>query len=141
MFDILAIDWGSVRFGMAFGSSELGLVLPCTYDCFEKQIWSILEEETVARKTKTIILGMPMTRQLRDTEVSLQVKDFLEQLKLKFPNINIQTINERNTTTKALDKILFKPTKNKVVSKHGINHNSALEILNLWLEGLKIVEK
>jgi putative transcription antitermination factor YqgF len=134
MFDILAIDWGSVRFGMAFGSSEMGLVLPCVYDCYECDIWPILEREMLERKTKTVVLGMPMTRQLRDTEVSLQVKSFLIELKNRFPEIQIEIINERNTTAKAMFKILDQPTKNKHVSKHGINHNSACEILNLWLE-------
>jgi putative holliday junction resolvase len=134
MFDILAIDWGSVRFGLAFGSSEMGLVLPCVYNCETKNIWQILEKEIFQRKIKTIILGMPMTRQLKDTEVSLKVKMFLEQLKVKFPKIEIEIINERNTTAKALVKIQAQPTKNKSVSKHGINHNSAAEILNLWLD-------
>jgi putative transcription antitermination factor YqgF len=134
MFDILAIDWGSVRFGLAFGSSEMGLVLPCVYDCETDNIWQILEREVAQRKIKLIILGMPMTRHLRDTEVSLKVKSFLQELSQKFPEISIQTINERNTTAKALTKILDRPIKNKTVSKHGINHNSAAEILNLWLD-------
>jgi putative transcription antitermination factor YqgF len=136
MFDILGIDWGSVRFGMAFGSSETGLVLPCTYECFHKDIWGILKKESVDRKIKMIVLGMPMTRQLRDTEVSLQVKDFLSELRSKFPTLQIETINERNTTAKALVKILDKPIKNKETSKHGINHNSAVEIVNLWIDSV-----
>ena len=134
MFDILAIDWGSVRFGMAFGSQETGLVIPCSYDCETIKLWRILETEISERKIKIIVVGMPMTRQLRDTEVSLKVKEFVDELKQKFLNIQIETINERNTTAKAMFKILDQPTKNKSVSKHGINHNSAVEILNLWLE-------
>jgi putative transcription antitermination factor YqgF len=134
MFDILAVDWGSVRFGMAFGSNEIGLIIPCVYNCETKEIWQILKKEMVERKIKIIVVGMPMTRQLKDTEVSLKVKVFLQELKHKFPEIKIETINERNTTAKAMVKILIQPTKNKTVSKHGINHNSAVEILNLWLE-------
>jgi putative holliday junction resolvase len=134
MFDILAIDWGSVRFGMAFGSSEIGLVIPCNYDCETKNVWEVLEKEITERKIKTIVLGMPMTRHLKDTEVSLKVKEFLQELRQRIPKIQIETINERNTTAKAMIKILDQPTKNKTVSKHGINHNSAVEILNLWLE-------
>jgi putative holliday junction resolvase len=134
MFDILGIDWGSVRFGMAFGSKEFGLVIPCTYDCYQKEIWEVLEREIFERKIKMIVLGMPMTRQLRDTEVSLQVKEFHKELITKFPQLRIEVINERNTTAKALVKILDKPIKNKETSKHGINHNSAVEIINLWTE-------
>jgi putative holliday junction resolvase len=139
MFDILAIDWGSVRFGMAFGSKELGLVIPCVYDCQTITIWEVLEKEISQRTIKKIVLGMPMTRQLKDTEVSLKVKEFLQELSQKFPEIQIETINERNTTAKAMVKILDRPTKNKIVSKHGINHNSAVEILNLWLESKKLI--
>jgi putative transcription antitermination factor YqgF len=136
MFDILGIDWGSVRFGMAFGSSETGLVLPCTYDCFHNEIWQVLEKEISDRKIKIIILGMPMTRQLKDTEVSLQVKDFLIELQFKYDDLHIETINERNTTAKALVKMLDNPIKNKETSKHGINHNSAVEIVDLWMESM-----
>lgn len=134
MFDILAIDWGSVRFGMAFGSLDTALIIPCVYDCYEKQIWEILQKEINERKIKIIIVGMPMTRQLKDTEVSLNVKNFLKEAKQKFPQVQIESINERNTTQRALNKILSQPTKNKQTSKHGINHNSACEILNLYLE-------
>jgi putative transcription antitermination factor YqgF len=134
MFDILGIDWGSVRFGLAFGCSKTGLVLPCKYDCFYVEIWKVLEREVSERKIKIIILGMPMTRQLRDTEVSLKVKEFCIKLVKNFPDLQIETINERNTTANTLTKILINPTKNKETSKHGINHNSACEIINLWLE-------
>ena len=129
MFDILTIDWGSVRFGMAFGSTQMGLVVPCQYNCYNKEIWEVIDREITTRKIQTILVGMPMTRQLKPTEVTLKVVEFVETLKtkykVKYPQLKIETINERNTTQKALSKI-------RELTKHGINHNSAVEICNLY---------
>ena len=126
MFDILTIDWGSVRFGMAFGSSNMGLVVPCQYDCYHKDIWDVIAREISTRNIKIVLVGMPMTRQLKPTEVTIKVVEFVEILRLKYPQLKIETINERNTTQKAL-------SKTRELTKHGINHNSAVEICNLYL--------
>lgn len=137
MFDIIAIDWGSVRFGLAFGSQESGLVLPCQYDCFTLNIWSILEKELATRKDiKKIVVGIPLTFNLSPTKTTFAVVEFISEFGKVFPNIAIHKINERESTKKAFDKIsIFKDKKTKVnVFKHDLNHNSACEILLQYLK-------
>ncbi len=126
MFDIIAIDWGSKRFGLAFGSSSNGIVLACNYDCNTFDIWTILNKEIEVRKTQTIIVGMPTTFGLRKTEVGICIENFMIKLRSKFSFIKIIIVNERNSTKKAL-------LKNSDLKKHALNHQAAVEILESWL--------
>lgn len=126
MFDIIAIDWGSKRFGMAFGSSLNGIVLGCNYDCFTSEIWSLLSKEILDRKTKKIIVGMPTTFDLKKTEVSISIENFVLELKERFDPLEMIMVNERNSTKKAL-------LKNSQLKTHALNHQAAAEILESWL--------
>ena len=125
MFDILAIDWGSQRFGLAFGSSSNNIVLACGYDCYTVEIWKVLEKEIIGRKIQKIIVGMPTTFDLKKTKVSIQIEDFIAGLKTVFPEIDVILVNERNSTKKAL-------LKNSELKKHLLNHQAAVEILESW---------
>ena len=126
MFDILAIDWGSVRYGLAFGSSSSGLVLPYVGEVPAADIWTILEKEIVTRKISTVILGYPTNFQLGNTATTDRILEFREQLASKFPSLNIHTVNERNTTKASLDPRFAK-------NKTNLNHLAAVKILELWL--------
>jgi putative transcription antitermination factor YqgF len=126
MFDIIAIDWGSKRFGMAFGSSSNGIVLACGYDCSTSEIWSILTKEIFERRTQKIIIGMPTTFDFKKTEVSFSIEQFVLELKEKYEYIEIVIVNERNSTKKAL-------LKNSELKHHSLNHQAASEILESWL--------
>ncbi len=125
MFDILTIDWGSQRFGLAFGSSLNNIVLACGYDCFTVEILKILEKEITQRKIHKIIVGMPTTFDFQKTNVSFQIEDFVAELKTNFPEINVILVDERNSTKKAL-------LKNSNLKKHNLNHQAAVEILESY---------
>jgi putative Holliday junction resolvase len=123
MFDILGLDWGSKYFGMAFGSSTTGLIFPSQKVYLAENIWEALEEEISTRKTKLLIIGLPTNFKFQHTEVSQKVLDFIEEFKLKFPNIEVKTVNERNTS-KDFDKLNTK-----------LIHNlAAKQILELYLD-------
>jgi RNase H-fold protein (predicted Holliday junction resolvase) len=126
MFDIIAIDWGSKRFGLAFGSSYNGIVLACNYDCLTTEIWSTLSKEILDRRTQKIIIGMPTTFDFKKTEVSVSIETFVLELKERFELLEIIIVNERNSTKKAL-------LKNPELKHHSLNHQAAVEILEGWL--------
>ena len=122
MFDLLGLDWGSKYFGMAFGSSLTGLVFPSQKVYLAENIWETLEEEISARKTKILIIGLPTNFKFQHTEVSQKVLDFIDEFKLKFPSIEVKTVNERNTS------------KNWESLNTKLIHNlAAKEILELYL--------
>lgn len=80
MFDLLAIDWGKKRIGMAFGNLETKLVLPFDLDLNWFNFWEVLEIQLKNRQIKKIILGMPVNFELGKTKISTQIETFLEDL-------------------------------------------------------------
>lgn len=80
MFDLLAIDWGKKRIGMAFGDLQTNLVLPFDLDLNWYNFWEILEFQLQNRNIGKIILGMPVNFELGKTKVSEQIEFFVEDL-------------------------------------------------------------
>lgn len=80
MFDLLAIDWGKKRIGMAFGNLETKLVLPFDLDLNWFNFWEVLEIQLKNRQIKKIILGMPVNFEFGKTKISTQIEIFLEDL-------------------------------------------------------------
>jgi putative transcription antitermination factor YqgF len=130
MFDILAIDWGSRKIGLAYGSYSTELVLPESQLTSADQIWNKLETEISRRKIETIVVGWPMNFHSQPTATTYQVQNFIEQLTQRFPAINIETINERQTTQKFAQQKLFKNPKK-------LDNLAAQEILERYLQRLK----
>jgi len=60
MFDLLGIDWGEKRCGLAFADSQSKLILPANYPCPTEQIWPILDSETKNKPIRQIVVGMPL---------------------------------------------------------------------------------
>jgi putative transcription antitermination factor YqgF len=122
----MGIDWGEVRFGLAFGSLDTGLIIPATFECFEKDIFSVVKKEVTERKIHTIVVGLPTNFQGHNTIVTEKINGFITELKNMYPSLNLVTINERSSTKdakKALDN-----DKNK----HTINHQAAANILEYY---------
>ena len=126
MFDTLIIDWGSVRFGMAFGSTTTELVIPTQKTCLTQDIWKILSDEINTRNITQILVGIPMTFDFKPTIVSNQIQSFTTNLQKSFPEIKITEVNERHSTKNAL-------SKNPKLTKSSLNHQSACEIFNYYI--------
>jgi RNase H-fold protein (predicted Holliday junction resolvase) len=124
MFDIISIDWGSVRTGLSFGSTLTGLVVSYQEDLMTKDIMEVLSFEIKKRKTKIIIVGIPTNFKLQDTEVTTKIRVFIELITNQYPEIDIIEVNENNTSKAGKD----------LKNKHSINHNAALEICKRYLE-------
>lgn len=123
MFDILGLDWGSKYFGLSFGSSVTKLVFPSQKVYLAQNIWQDLDEEIRIRKVKVLVIGLPTNFKFQHTEVSQKVLGFIEEFKLKFPSVEVKTVNERNTS------------KNWESLNTKLIHNlAAKEILEMYLE-------
>ena len=125
MFDLLGIDWGEKRCGLAFADSQSKLILPANYPCPTEQIWAILDNETKNKPIRQIVVGMPLNFRGQKTKISLFVEVFLEQLKQRFPKLLITTINERGSTLAFAN---YYP-----VDKQQLNHLAAAKILEFYL--------
>ncbi len=124
MFDILGIDWGEKRCGLAFADSQSKLILPANYSCPTKQIWSILDNEIQNKPIRQIVVGIPLNFRGQKTKISFLVDTFLTQLKQHFPKLLITTVNERGSTLAFV---------NYQVDKQQLNHLAAAKILEFYL--------
>ena len=127
MFDVISIDWGSKRVGLAFGSSESCLIIPYSFELLTCNIFVVLDEEIENRNIQQFIVGYPTTFFGEKTSITTQVEEFISELALAFPKITITTVNERNSSK--LSKALINKSE-----KHSINHQSACEILKWYFQ-------
>lgn len=126
MFDILGIDWGHRRFGLAFADSTSQLILAADYPCDTDRLWEILEAEVHRRQPRTIVVGQPTNFAGQNTAVTDQVTHFVSQLQCRFPNIQVVTVNERHSTQEASLGHSLK------LDKQQLNHLSAVRILEFY---------
>ena len=124
MFTHLGIDWGSKRVGIAFGDLQTGLVIPATYSCLTEDVFVILKKEITTKKITTLVVGKPSNFQLSPTSITHKINDFLEELKLQFPELAIVEINENGSSKTAKTT----GTKDKTM----INHLAAADILERY---------
>lgn len=127
MFDFIGIDWGSKRFGLSFGDSTTGLIIPYRSTLFSNDIWHVLQKEIQFRNITHIVIGIPTNFFLQDTQVTAQIRDFIDQLVSTFPTIKIETINERGTSQDA---------RITTQNKDDINHIAAVHILTRYFENI-----
>jgi len=111
MFDLLVIDWGSKRVGLAFGSSDTELVIPYNNKCSANNALSIIQYEIEKRGIKKIIIGWPTNFQGGSTRVTKKIEEFVIDLKEHFPTLPIYTYDERNSSkhakTTTNDKVMI----------------------------------
>ncbi len=125
MFDIIAVDWGEKRCGIAFGDQKTDLVIAYKKDCYTQEVWEILAEEISQKKIKIAVIGLPSNFNGKPTEVTKKIELFIENFKVVFPGIEVITLNERNSTKEALIGY-------KIIDKHIINHQAAAKILEYY---------
>ena len=125
MFNIICIDWGFKRPGIAFGNLETGLIIPFNGKVENKNLIPTILKEIESRNIDKIVIGKPLNSRGEKTAVTQNVLDFKNKLETKIPkNIDIHLQDER-WTSKDGSKLGF--------SKEDLNHFSAIKILERYL--------
>lgn len=138
MARVLAIDYGRKKVGLAATdpyqiiANGLGTVPAHT---ILKYLKKYMEEEVV----ETIVVGHPKQMNNSDSESMIYIKPFMEKLRVLFPNVKIETMDERFTSKLAfqtmIDAGLGKKSRR---NKELIDSISATIILQSWLEKKKL---
>ena len=121
----LGIDYGEKRIGIALSDTGSRIAFP-KKTIFNQatrtveQIMALIKEESVSK----IIVGLPLSADGKDTEITRRVRDFVGSLK-KFTVLPIEFENELLTT--------------RIVKQHGIekekvDQSSAALILQSYLD-------
>lgn len=100
--NILAIDYGKKRIGLACAKEGVEVVLPFgVIDrkkelAFEKKIAEVVKAERIER----VVVGLPLDLKGYETENSLAVREFVQIMK-ELINVPIELVDERFTTAQA----------------------------------------
>lgn len=130
----LGIDFGEARIGIA-ATDEFGIMahpvetIPVNGGNVIKRI----KELATMRKTKTLIVGLPLRLDGTEGTSAEKVRKFSEKLTDALPALTMVFVDETYTTLTASEK-LREAGKKARKQKGIIDQAAAVEILNLWLE-------
>ncbi len=130
---ILSIDFGEKRIGLAVGDSALKVVVPKgvipSGDRAFEEIGRIVREGGI----KLVVVGLPLTPSGKEGQRAKLVREFVEELKERLGNIDVELWDERYTTISARERVShLSPDKQKEI----IDTISAQIILEEYLENL-----
>ena len=112
MSRILAIDYGSKRCGIAV-TDNLQIIAKglTTVHAKDLIVWlkDYFEKEIVER----VVIGLPKSLRNEDTDATEMVTRFIKHFKKTFPDMIIQTLDERFTSKMAKDVIMNSGLKKK----------------------------
>jgi len=131
---ILAIDYGTKKTGIAV-SDPLQLIANGLETIPTIELFNFLEEYFQQEEVEAIVVGEPFFLDGKPAQHHTEVLDFVEKLKLKFPNLPVHLQDETNTSLRAKEIILKSGArKKKRRDKTLVDKISAVLILQDWLE-------
>lgn len=132
----LGIDYGDARVGLAI-TDALGITVQgletIHHNNSDKQILKRLDEILQIYDIDTFVVGMPFNMNGSKTERVEKTEKFIHKLKCRFPNINIETIDERLTTVSA-HKTMNDLNVNKYKKRNIVDTISAEYILEIFVK-------
>jgi putative Holliday junction resolvase len=132
----LAIDYGERRTGIAFASDSTGIAFPReTIDLKEKNLWTELERLAMENKITDFVLGMPVHPNDHPDSKQKTVENFAEELRERFPQIELHLQDESYSTQEATAKVGAKGAQCKK-NKGRIDKAAAAVILQRFLDTL-----
>ena len=102
---VLAIDYGSKRIGTATGDFEVGVAFPRSViqNVSRSKVLSEIESMVGELSIETIVVGLPLKMEdgQQENRIMNDVRFFVDKLKKKFPEIDVQLFDERLSSFEA----------------------------------------
>ncbi len=134
MSRIVSIDYGSKRCGIAV-TDNLQIIAKGLTTVHSKDLIIFLKDYFEKEIVERVVIGMPKSLQNTDTDATELVRRFIKHFKRTFPDMIIQTLDERFTSKMAKDVILNSGLKKKArQNKALVDEISAAIILQSYLE-------
>lgn len=112
MARILCIDYGGKRTGIAV-TDPLQIIATGLTTIDTKDFIKFLKEYFSKEPVEKIIIGMPLNMDDTATHATPLVENAIKQLKKHFPNMPVETVDERFTSKMAKDAMLEMGLKKK----------------------------
>ena len=133
MARILALDYGTIRTGIAF-TDELQIIASGLTTVDTKKIFSFLTTYLKNEHVELFVVGEPKQMNNKVSESEQFILPFIEKLKSTFPKIPIKIVDERFTSKLAFQSMIDSGLKKKQrQNKALIDEISATIILQTYL--------
>ena len=130
--NVLAIDYGLKRIGIAIGTTESGIAFPRDIifndDHLMSRISEIIDDEAIAK----VLVGLPKKQDMSKGEIDQKIREFVYNLEKIF-DIQVILIDERYTSKIAKKKLRDVGMKEKEQKKQ-LDSIAAQVILQEWLD-------
>jgi len=107
---ILGLDVGEKRIGLACASWPKGIPQPLTTISNDEKLFNNLSKILSDMAIVLMVIGLPRSLSMEETQQTQYVKQFIELLKQKF-DLPIYTTDEALTSIKAEDELVNKRVK------------------------------
>ncbi len=112
MSRILAIDYGSKRCGIAV-TDNLQIIAKSLTTVHATELIQWLKDYFGSEIVERVVIGMPKSLRNEGTDATELVQRFIKHFKKTFPDMIIQTLDERFTSKMAKDVIMNSGLKKK----------------------------
>lgn len=137
MARILAIDYGKKRVGIAV-TDELQMIATGLTTIAAKEAISFLKDYLNKENVERFVVGEPKQMDNTDSEAALYIKPFLKKLKLAFPEVPVERMDERFTSKMAMQAMIDGGMKKKQrQNKAMVDKVSATLILQSYMQTMK----
>jgi putative Holliday junction resolvase len=109
---ILSIDYGAVRTGLAV-TDPLQIIATGLCTVATPKLMPFLKEYFSREPVEQVLIGMPSNWDDTDTHATPLVKNFITAFQKAFPQLPIQTVDERYTSKMATQAMLQMGLKKK----------------------------
>ena len=120
--NILSIDYGDVRIGLAYGSDEHKIALPLKVIQNDSLLKQSIQDIIQTYHIEHILVGIPLNFSSQDTQQTQKVRQFIHQLSQWYDG-SIEEVDERLTSALA---------QRYISKKQSIDIESARILLEEW---------
>jgi putative Holliday junction resolvase len=134
---ILAIDYGKKRTGLAV-TDPLRIIATALETVPSDELLKYLQSYLGKEEVSEFVVGLPKTLSNEDSENAGRVRQFVEKLKVTFPDIKINLVDERFTSAIAQRAMIEGGMKKKDRREKGnVDKISAVIILQDFLASIR----
>jgi putative Holliday junction resolvase len=131
---IMGIDYGSKRTGLAV-TDPLKMIAQPLEMVYTADLKMYLDSYLYEEEVECFVVGLPTNLLGQDTDATGPVKQFIQALKQAYPDIPVETIDERLTSHEAQQSIIASGAKKSQRQNKGlIDAVSASLILQTYLQ-------
>lgn len=134
---LLSVDYGLKRTGIAV-TDPLRIIATPLETIPTSTLFDFLEAYLKKEKVDEFVVGMPKTMSNEDSEIAPTVRKFVNQLKVKYPDIPVNLVDERFTSSMAMQAMITGGMKKKDRRVKGnVDKISATIILQSFIDAVK----